>query len=97
MDVAINTGYGDYKKTLFVKVNMWGENGAKIADYLTTGTLIATVGELSTNAWQTRDGENRIDLIVDVRGIQILKSKDAASGPVANEGAESPGIDNITF
>ena len=27
VNVAVNTGYGDYKKTLFIKVQMWGDRG----------------------------------------------------------------------
>ena len=79
-DVAVNTGYGDYKKTLFVKVQMWGERGKKVVEYLKTGTLIAADGELSRNEWG-EDGNKKVDFVVDVMNINILASKKTESEP----------------
>ena len=81
MNAAINTGYGDYKKTLFVKVQQWGDSALNVVQYLKKGTLIGIDGALSTNSWKTKEGENRTDVVVDVRAVQILSSKkeDASS------------------
>lgn len=73
-DVAVNTGYGDYKKTLFIKVQMWGDKGEKIKDFLKTGTLITSSGELSRNEWGD-EGNRKVDFLVTVMNIQILSSK----------------------
>lgn len=74
-NVAINTGYGDYKKTLFAKVQQWGDAGSKIAQYLKKGTEIASSGELSTNVWTGNDGVSRTDILIDVRSIQFHSNK----------------------
>lgn len=71
-DVAINTGYGDYKKTLYVKVQQWGSSGANIVQYLTKGKLVSATGELSRNEWQNNEGKTYVDFVVDVRSIQML-------------------------
>lgn len=72
---AINTGYGDYKKTLFVKVQMWGDRGNKIAQYLKKGTLIGADGELSRQDWTTNEGRQMVDFVIDVQNISILSQK----------------------
>ena len=74
-NVAVNTGYGDYKKTLYCKVQQWGESGKNVQQYLTKGTLVTAAGEVSLNKWTNSEGKEYTDLVVDVRSIQILSSK----------------------
>ena len=74
-NAAVNTGYGEYKKTLFVKLQMWGDHGEKVVQYLTKGKSIATSGELSRSEWQTREGKQMVDFVVDVRAINLVGSK----------------------
>lgn len=77
MNVAVNTGFGEYAKTTFVKVQQWGDRGSKIVDYLRKGTLIACSGELSTNEWSTREGEKRVDLQLTTNSLQFYNTKKA--------------------
>lgn len=77
VNVAVNTGFGEYQKTTFVKVQQWGERGKNIVQYLNKGNLIACTGELTVNEWSTREGEKRIDLQLTVQSIQMLSSKKA--------------------
>lgn len=74
VNVAINTGYGDYKKTLFIKVQMWGERGEKIVDYLKKGQVIAGQGEMSRSEWTNKEGKTYVDFVVDVGSIQLFSS-----------------------
>lgn len=74
VNVAVNTGYGDYKKTLFIKVQMWGERGEKIVDYLKKGQVIAGQGEMSRSEWTSKEGKAYVDFVVDVGNIQLLSS-----------------------
>ena len=78
VNVAVNTGFGDYKKTLFIKVQQWGDSGEKIVQYLKKGQPVAGNGELSRNEWGD-EGNKRVDFVVDVRGIQLLGSKQSSS------------------
>lgn len=73
--VAINTGFGDYKKTLFIKIQMWGDRGAKVQPYLKKGTLIASDGELSRNDWSTNEGKQMVDFVVDIMQVSIMAQK----------------------
>lgn len=81
MKVACNTGYGDYKKTLFLKVQQWGESGEKVVQYLKKGGLVGGTGEMSRSDWSAKDGKQFVDFVVDVRAIQMLGSKSQQGGP----------------
>lgn len=74
-NVAVNTGFGEYQKTTYVKVQQWGERGKNIIQYLNKGNLIACSGELTINEWSTREGEKHTDLQLTVNNIQMLGSK----------------------
>ena len=78
-NIAVNSGYGQYKKTLFVKIQQWGENAGKIVQYLTKGQLIGTSGTLSKNEWTAQDGTVHTDFVLDVMSIQLLGFKNDSS------------------
>lgn len=75
MSCAVGIGYGQYKKTLWVKVKQWGERTRDLASMFTKGTLIGAAGELSTNEWDGQDGAHHTDIEVTCSAIQILSSK----------------------
>lgn len=79
VNVAVNTGFGDYKKTLFIKVQMWGERGEKIVSYLKKGQMIAGCGELSRSEWTSKEGKQYVDFVVDSNNIQLLSSGNACT------------------
>lgn len=70
--IAVNTGWGEHRKTTFAKVNQWGEKGANLCKYLTKGKLIAATGTLTTSSWQGRDGKEHTELVLDTNAIQLL-------------------------
>ena len=93
-NVAVNTGYGEYKKTLFVKVNLWGARGEKVAGFMKKGGLIGAIGVLSKNFWQSNDGLEHTDLVVDAADLQMLSSKKTEAEPSAEESSTE---DDIPF
>lgn len=101
--VAINTGYGEYKKTLFIKAQQWGESGQKVVQYLGKGQLVSACGELSLSKWTSQAGKEYTDIVVDTRSIQILgpSQKSAASSygqPAASPSQEAdPGVPGFNF
>ena len=81
LDVAVNTGFGDSKQTLFMKVNMWGDRGEKIVSFLKKGTLVAVSGQLSVNTWTGKDGEQRQDLVITTYNLDFYNiSQSDSSG-----------------
>ena len=79
MNVAVNTGFGQSKKTLFIKVNMWGERGEKIVQYLKKGTVVAVSGPLSLNEWTSADGAAMTDLVVTTFGVDFYNTNSRQS------------------
>ena len=71
-NVAVNTGWGEYKKTTFAKVNQWGERGANLCNYLKKGKLVAISGTLTVSTWTDRNGKEHTELVVDTSNIQLL-------------------------
>lgn len=79
LDVAVNTGFGDSKQTLFMKVNMWGDRGEKIVSFLKKGTLVAVSGQLSVNTWTGKDGEQRQDLVITTYNLDFYNMSQSDS------------------
>ena len=77
MNVACNTGFGDYAKTTWLNVKMWGDKGSKIAQYLTTGTQIAASGELTNEEWTDKEGNKRSNLVVTIMNVNMVGGKQA--------------------
>ena len=78
MSVAVTTGYGDYKKTLWIKAKQWGERVNNIVNIFTKGALISACGEPSINEWDGKDGSHHASFEVNCMNIQILSSKKQA-------------------
>ena len=86
MSVAVTTGYGEYKKTLWIKVKQWGERVNNIVGIFTKGALVSACGEPSINEWDGKDGSHHASLEVNCMNIQILSSKKpAADGNTATD------------
>ena len=74
-NAAVNTGFGEYKKTLYIKVQQWGDRGENLIPYLKKGQLIGGQGEMSRSEWQNKEGRQYVDFVVDCLSIQLLGSK----------------------
>ena len=82
MSVAVTTGYGDYKKTLWIKVKQWGERVNNIVNIFTKGALVSACGEPSINEWDGKDGTHHASLEVNCMNVQILSSKKPAADEI---------------
>lgn len=80
MSVAVTSGYGDYKKTLWAKVKQWGERGNNIVDIFKKGSLIGGTGEISLNTWTGKDSTEHTDIVITCMSVQILSSKKDGQG-----------------
>ena len=77
VSVATDTGFGDRKKTVWVKCNVWGKRGESLAPYIKKGGEISLVGELSESEWTDQQGVARKNLEMDVKEIQLVGGKPA--------------------
>jgi len=90
VSVANNTGYGDYKKTLWLKVKMWGERVNNIYQLFTKGATVGGCGELGTNVWEGKDGLQHTDIEVTVQNLQLLSKPKDEQRPAEPEDDEGP-------
>ena len=75
VSVATDTGFGDRKKTVWVKCNVWGKRGESLAPYIKKGGEISLVGELSESEWVDKEGVAKKNLEMDVKEIQLVGGK----------------------
>ena len=91
MSVAVNTGYGDYKETNWIKVNVWGDKVDTLAPMFTKGAIVAGCGEPKPNAWVNKNGETQVELQVRCLNVEILSSKKKEEAPsVEQQGSPDP-------
>ena len=74
MRLAVNTGYGDKKQTLWLNAALWGDRGAKLVQYLGKGKLIALTGELSSREYTDKNNTPRLSIELNVQQLELLSS-----------------------
>jgi single-strand DNA-binding protein len=68
--LANQVGYGDKAKTLWIRCNLWGDRGEKLAQYLLKGKKITVSGEITTSEYEA-NGEKRFSLELFVRDLEL--------------------------
>src|ERR1044071_4318560 len=66
-----NTPEGPQKKTDWYNVSAFGQQAETLATYLQKGSQILVRGRLSLSAWQTRDGEPRVNADVILQDFEF--------------------------
>ena len=82
--VAASTGYGEYKRTEFVRVAAWNGLGRTCAEFLRKGSRVWISGIPSVNSYTNNEGNAAGNLEVRLDEIEFLSSKPAET-PVINE------------
>ena len=73
--LAVDSGWGDRKTTVWLDCSLWGDRGEKLGDYITKGVQIGVQGELGT-----REYEGKTYITLDVRDVTLLGKGEAGSG-----------------
>lgn len=94
--LAVDTGFGDNKQTVWLDCTLWGERGEKVASYIRKGDRLGVSGEIGT---REHDGKTYVTL--NVRDFTLLGEKKdqerpAQSAPKSTGGASDPS-DDIPF
>jgi len=72
--LAVDIGWGDNKKTMWIRCNGWGDRFTKLSEYLAKGQQVGVVGEVSLNEWEGDKGK-MTSLELNVREIALLGAK----------------------
>lgn len=68
--LAVDSGFGDNKKTVWVDCALWGDRAEKLAQYIRKGDRIGITGELGT-----REHEGKTYVTCSVRDVTLLGDK----------------------
>lgn len=88
-EVGADLGFGENKKTLWVKCSLWGDRGPKIQQFLTKGQKVTVHGRMhEIEAFLKRDGQPGAAIKVDVIDVELHGGKRDAG-----QDAPTPGPD----
>lgn len=97
LNVANNVGYGDYAKTNWLTVKMWGDRGENLKPHLSKGTVITASGELTLDEWTDNNGTTHSQLVVTVLNIQMIGGKKEENKPSSPDFGNVPEGEDIAF
>ena len=69
--VAVDVGFGDKKKTLWIACAIWGERAEKLAPYLTKGTAVTVVGDFDLRQYEKKDKTAGAEITCNVQRITL--------------------------
>jgi single-strand DNA-binding protein len=96
--VAAEAGYGDKKRTEFVKIALFGKRAEGLHEYLTKGTALTVEGSAKSNSWISKSGEAKgeIEIVADKLTLQGSKqgSNESQSSDDVSDNTEG---DDIPF
>lgn len=72
--IAVQSGYGDNKKTEWFNFVIWDEYGVAAAETLKKGSKTTLVGRLSTRKWKDKNDQERTttEVVVSSYGVPLL-------------------------
>jgi single-strand DNA-binding protein len=73
--VAVSTGWGDKKSTLWVGCAIWGERGQKLEQYLTKGSAVSVSGDIDVRAYAAKDGTPKAEMTCNVQRVTLQGSR----------------------
>lgn len=81
--IANNTGFGQYAKTQFFNVQVWGKAGEGVKPYLVKGKQVALNGTLENQKWTGNDGVEHDSWTLTAQSITLLADAkgEGSSGP----------------
>lgn len=100
--VAVNTGYGDNIKTLWIECAKFGEK-TNVSEFLKKGTKVYIDGEPSLREWESKDGKKgtsfqcRVDRIELVGGKRDENSNNGSNNYQAPQASENGPNDDLPF
>jgi single-strand DNA-binding protein len=78
--LAVDSGYGQNKKSVWWDCALWGERGIKLADYLRKGDQIGVQGEVSMREYE-KGGVTKTVLCLRVNDVTLLAKGNPAPKP----------------
>lgn len=75
---------GEWKEEVaFVPCNVWRESAERCGQRLKKGSPVFVEGRLKSRDWQTKEGQKRTDLELEIARVQFLESMGETGGDAA--------------
>lgn len=71
--VAVNDGYGDKERTVFMDVDTWSKQAETCKTYLKKGSKVQVIGNLRQDSWE-KDGVKHNKIFVNADKVEFLDS-----------------------
>lgn len=75
VNIAVDDGYGDNKRTSFFKLVAFGKTAESMEKYVQKGTKIAVETKAQQNTWAAKDGTKRSEVSFIVYTWEFAQSK----------------------
>ena len=69
--VAVNVGFGEKKRTLWIGCAIWGERAEKLAQYLTKGSAVTVSGDVDLRQYEKKDKTSGAEITCNVQRITL--------------------------
>lgn len=69
--VAVNVGWGEKKRTLWVGCAIWGERAEKLAQYLTKGSAVTVSGDVDLRTYEKKDKTQGAEITCNVQRLTL--------------------------
>lgn len=93
--IANNTGYGQFEKTSYINVQLWGTSATNLISYLTKGKQVAVAGVFAQNDWVDSNGVKHSTWRLTADKCHPMASPKQASSDAPQ--AEYPSTEDVAF
>lgn len=83
--IANNTGFGQYARTQFFNVEIWGKGGAAVTQYLVKGKHVGISGKLENKSYEGKDGQMHDCWTITSSEVSLLVNATNTSSTPAND------------
>ena len=93
--VAASVGYGQYKRTEFVRVTAWNGLGKTCMEYLKKGSKVYVSGTPAVNVYTDKNGNAAGNMELTLDDIEFLSGKDKSGGEETQPNASEEDVDDL--
>jgi len=72
--LAVSYGYGERKETAFIDCTVWSKLAELCDKYLEKGSRVLVEGNLKTESWKNKDGDNRSKLVAVLQNVEFMST-----------------------
>ena len=96
--IAVNSGFGDNKRTDFVPIVVWRKLAETCGNNLTKGRRVLVEGSLNIRSYEAKDGSGkRYATEVIAQNVEFLDSRQSASSGASGATESGNGFDMNSF